>query len=155
MVPIPRAAAVDEQDLAGLDVGGHEDVGPDRAGDLRQGRGVHEVDPGRDREQLARGDGDLLGVPPAGQQRADLVADRPAVDPVAELRRCARSPRARVRGGAGRRVVVALSLHDVRAVHPRGDHLDDDLSGSGIGSGTFERGPRVRRVRGGDRDDDD
>ena len=36
-----------------------------------------EVDPGRDRHQLAGRDRDQLGVPAAGEQRAHLVADRP------------------------------------------------------------------------------
>ena len=129
--PDPRAAAVDEQDLAGLDVRRHEDVGPDGAGDLRQGRGVLEADPGRDREQLARRHGDLLRIPTAGQQRADLVPDGPAVDAVAELRDTPAHLETRVCRRAGRRVVVPLSLHDVRPVHPGGDHLDDDLTGPG------------------------
>src|SRR6478609_83903 len=129
--PDPRASAVDEQDLAGLDVRRHEDVRPDGAGDLRQGRGVLEADPGWDREQLARRHGDLLRIPTAGEQGADLVPDGPAVDAVAELRDTAAHLETRVCRRAGRRVVVPLSLHDVRPVHPGGDHLDDHLTGPG------------------------
>ena len=43
----------------------------------KRGRG-HQVDPGRQRHHLSGGDGDLLGVPTAGEQRAHLVADRAA-----------------------------------------------------------------------------
>ena len=74
---------MDEERLAGLEVGGQEDVGPDRAGHLGQGGGVDEVDTRRDREQLAGRHADLLGVAAARQQRAHLVADDPAVDAVA------------------------------------------------------------------------
>jgi hypothetical protein len=71
---------VDEQDLLRLQVGDHEDVGPDRAGDLGQCRGDGERYAGRDAHQLPCGDDHLLGVPTAREERAHLVADGPAVD---------------------------------------------------------------------------
>src|SRR6478735_2761442 len=72
-----RAATVDEQPLAGLDVRGEEDVGPHGARDLGQARRVDEVDAAGHREQLALRDDDLLGVATALEQGAHLVADRP------------------------------------------------------------------------------
>ena len=80
------------------------DVGPDRAGDLRQRGGLHQRQPGRDRQQLAGRDGDPLGVPAAAEQRAHLVADLPAGDAVAERGRpgrCTPGP-----GTAGRRAAA-------------------------------------------------
>ena len=71
IVPMPPAAAVHEQRLAGLQPGDHEHVRPHRAGHLRQRR---RRSPGRcpsgHRHHLAGGYHHLLGVPAAGQQRA-------------------------------------------------------------------------------------
>ena len=111
--------------------------------DLRQGRGVLEADPGRDREQLADRHGDLLRIPTAGEQGADLVPDGPAVDAVAELRDTPAHLETRVGRRAGRRVVVPLSLHDVRPVDPGGDHLDDHLTGPGHRVGHVVEDERV------------
>jgi hypothetical protein len=71
---------VDEEDLAGLQRGRHEDVRPDRAGDLRQGSCLNLVQPRGDRQHLPGRYDDLLGVPAAGEQRAHTITRAPFVD---------------------------------------------------------------------------
>ena len=70
--------AVHQQRLAGLEVRHEEDVRPDRADDLGQRRRVHQRHAVGHRQQLPGGHAHLLGVAPAREQRAHLVADRPA-----------------------------------------------------------------------------
>ena len=77
------AAAVHQQRLARAEPGHLDHVRPDRAGHLGQRRGVDQVDAGRHRQQLPGRHGDPLGVPAAGQQRADLLPDRPPGRPPA------------------------------------------------------------------------
>lgn len=125
-----------EQDRLALAQAGLEDeVAPDRAGDLGQRGGVREADAGRDGQQLAHGHGHLLGIPTTGEERADLVADRPAgvVGARAERGDRAADLEARQRGGALGWGVVALALLDVRAVHARGDDVDEHLALAGHG----------------------
>ena len=121
-------AAVHEQVLAGLQRGEVEDVAPDRAGDLGQAGGVQQRHPGGHGQQLPDGDGDLLGVAAAGEQRADLVADRPAGDALAERRRSAGALQAGVGRGAGRRGVEAAALQQVGPVDGGRDDVDEHLA---------------------------
>ena len=127
---------MDEERLPGGEVRGLEDVGPHRAGHLGQRRGGDEVDAGREREDLPGVDADLLGVPATGEQRADLVADRPQVDPFPDRVDPAAHLEAGVLRGAGRWWVEAHPLHDVGTVDPRGGDGDPDLAGTGLGVGT-------------------
>ena len=56
---------------------------------------LDQVDAGGHRHHLAGRDGDALGVPAAGEQRAHLVADRPAGDALADAPRPCRCTPAR------------------------------------------------------------
>ena len=89
--------------------------------------------PVRHRQQLPGRHGDPLGVPAAGEQRAHLVADRPARRRLAErLDDPAHLEPGDVRR-ARRRWVVALALQEVGAVDARGDDVDEHLAGPGRG----------------------
>ena len=141
-----------EQGLAGLEVGGEEHVGPHGARDLGKRRRLDERDPGRHRQQLTSGHAHQLGVPPAREQRADLVADRPALDPVAQgLDRAADLEPGHV-GFAGRRGVVALPLQHVGTVDPGGGDPHQDLAGGGLGVGHLAEHQGLGAAELGDRD---
>ena len=81
-----------------------------------------------DRKQLPGRDGHLLGVAAAGQQRADLLADVPSGDAVAEGRHGARALEARIGRRARRRRVEPLTLHEVGPVDAGRGHLDENLA---------------------------
>ena len=83
----------------------------------------------------AAGTDDLLRVAAAGEQRARLVADLPAADAGSDLADPPGALQAGELGGAGRRRVVPLALHDVGAVHPGGHDVEDDLAAAGLGVG--------------------
>ena len=112
----------------------HEDVRPDRAG---RPRAAPRRRPGPGRPAPAAAARPVRRPSrrtPAGQQRADLVADGPAATPrrAATIRPEHSSPGY---GDTGRRVVEALPLQQVGAVHGRGDDLDQDLALAGLGIG--------------------
>src|ERR1700735_1107372 len=69
---------------------------PPRASSVSAAGGAAGGGPPRDRKQLSGRDGYPLGVAAAGQQRADLLADMPSVDAVAEGRDGARALEARI-----------------------------------------------------------
>ena len=102
---------------------------PDRAGHLGQGGGGDELHARGHRQQLPRRDGDPLGVPAAGEQRAHLVAHRPAGHALADLADHAAALQPEDVAGALRRRVEALALHQVGPVHGRRDDVDDHLAG--------------------------
>ena len=81
-------------------------------------------------QHLPGGHADQLGVATSRQQRAHLVADRPAVDAVTDRVHRAADLEAGVVRRARRRRVEAHPLHDVGAVDPGRRHPDPDLAGS-------------------------
>ena len=108
--------------------------------------------PRRAPAELADRDGDLLGVPTAGHQRAHLVADGPGLDARTDRRDPAGALHPRVRRGAGRRVVVTLALQGVGPVHPGRDDVHDDLAGTGLGVGDLCQDEDLGAAGFGDRD---
>ena len=111
---------------------------------------VDQVTPSGTGITCPAGHGDLLGVAAAGQQRADLVADRASRRPVADARRRCRCTPGRDVGGAGRRRVVALRcsrsarLTAVAATSMRTS--PGPASGSGTSATPGPRGHRARRT---------
>ena len=106
---------------------------------------LDEGDAGRHRHHLPDRHGHARGVPATGEQGAHLVADRPALDALAELGDPAAALEADDVGGAGRRRVEALPLQGVGPVDRRGDDVDQHLAG-GRASGRRPRrrtGPRA------------
>src|SRR5207248_11038678 len=130
------AAAVDEDRLAGREVGQPHHIGPDGAGDLGQSGRLGEVEAARLRQYLADRYRDPLGVPAAAEKGADLVAFlrwlSGVLDPVAELHDPAGALQSRVRRGARRRRVEALALQQVSPVDGTGVHVDQYLTGAGL-----------------------
>ena len=121
-----------EQRLARSQARGHEDVRPHGAHDLGQPAGLDQVDTGGQRQHLAGGHGDLLGIAATGQQGAHLVADRETrVDVGSERGDAAGALETGVRRRARRRGVVPLPLQDIGAVDGRGDDVDQHLARSG------------------------
>ena len=60
--PDAGRAAMDEEHLSGVQAGGHDDIRPDRRGDLWQRGGVGQRHAARHGHDLAERDGDLLGA---------------------------------------------------------------------------------------------
>src|SRR5882757_1801311 len=122
-------AAVHQQDLAGLQSTGHKHAGPHGAGDLGQAGRLDQGQPFGYRHQLAGGDGDAFGIAAAGEQRAHLVADFPALDARAD----GGNPTAAFQPEDGRRAgwrrIVPHALCNVRAIDARGDDVEQDLAG--------------------------
>ncbi len=144
--------AVHQQGLAGAEVGDHEDVRPDRADHLGQGGGLRQAHALGHRQQLTGRHDGLLGVAAAREQRAHLVADGPAADTGTEFGDTAGALQPGVGGGAGRRVVEALSLQDVGAVDGPGHHLDQHLALAGRGVGDLVPHQCLGPTRFGNRD---
>ena len=86
--PDPGRAAVDQEHLARLQTGDHEDVVPDGAGDLRQGGGLQQRQPRRARAAAGRS-----ARRPARRSRHRTAARRPRRRPPSRRR----PPRARPR----------------------------------------------------------
>ena len=145
-------AAVHEQQLPRLERRQLEDVGPDGADDLGQPGGLEQRHPRRDRQELTGRHRDQLGVAPAGQQRAHLLADHPVGDAVAEGDDAAGALEPGVGRGAGWWVVQAHPLHDVGAVDGGRRDLDEHLtrSGDGVRDVGGDEGVGVPRGRQGD-----
>ena len=112
-----------------------EDVGEHREDGLGQARGLDEIQPGRDRQGVARVADGVFGIAAAAQQRADPVAGLPPPGADHDL---ASHLEPEGLGRTGRRRIEAHALDDVRAVHPGGLHPDQDLA--------------LRRLRPGDPD---
>ena len=91
----PAGAAVDEEALALLQVRDHEHVGPHGRRDLGQAGRLDEGDAARHRHDLADRHHHACGVPATGEQRAHLVADRPARRRPRRARRSGRCTRGR------------------------------------------------------------
>ena len=96
---------------------------------------VDQVDAVGHRHHLPGRHGHPLGVPAAGQQRAHLVADRPARRRPRRARRSAAALQAEDVRGARRRRVEALPLQEVGAVDGRGATSTTTSPGPGSGSG--------------------
>ena len=126
---------MDEEHLPRLDVGDEEDVGPDGARHLGQPCGVDERHAAGHRQHLLGRRHDALGVAPAVDEGAHLVAHLPALDALTERRDASAHLEARVVRRAGWRRVVAHPLHDVGAVDARGDDVDEHLAGPHLGVG--------------------
>ena len=122
---------MDQQRLALREAGPEEDVGIHRAHRLGQRGGLDEGRALRSGQELAGGDGDLLGVAAAGEQCAYRVTGLPAGHVRADRGDRARALKAGIRRGALRRRVVPLALHHVRAVHRGCGHVDENLVRSG------------------------
>ena len=135
---------MNEQPLALSQARGHDEVAPHRAGHFWQRCGLDERDRRRDAHELAYRNGDAIGVAATGEERGHLIADRAGGHARAELTDGARALEsedvARTRG----RGVVALSLHDVGAVHGRCGDVDDDLTRTGLRVGDFVPGQHAR-----------
>ena len=122
-------------------------VRPDRAGHLGQRGGVDQVDAGRHRQQLPGRHGHPLGVPAAGQQRADLARPPPSRSrpaPTALITPEHSSPG--YGGRARRRRVVPLPLQQVGPVDragraPRRSPRPGRAPGSGTSAQTSASGP--------------
>ena len=128
IVPMPLEPPCTRKASPAPQPGQQEDVRPDGAGDLGQRRGGGQLDAGGPGQQLPRRDGDPLGVAAAGEQRAHLVADRPAGHALADLADDAAALQAEDVAGALRRRVEALPLQEVGAVHRRRRDVDDHLA---------------------------
>ena len=102
---------------------------------LRQGRGLDQAPAARDRQDLALGRGHVLGVAAAVDEGADLVAESPTRDALAERRDRAGDFEPQDRRRTRRRRIVALALHDVGARNAGRRDGDQHLAG-----------PRLRRV---------
>ena len=122
-----RSAAVDEQPFADADATAADDVRVDGCEHLGQGSGGGEVEGVGHREELTGGRGDLLGVAAAGEQRGDAIADAPVLHVGAELDDRARDLEAGDLRRTRRRVVEALPLQEVGAIHSGGVDSDEDL----------------------------
>jgi hypothetical protein len=70
----------------------------------------------------------FLGVCATREPGADLVADHPSGDPSSERGNATGALQTGVRRGTRRRVVEALPLQDIGAVHSRSDDLNQDLA---------------------------
>jgi hypothetical protein len=140
-------AAVHEQRLAGAEPGDADQVGPDRAGDLGEARGLDQRYPVRHGKDLAGRYRDLLGVAAAGQQRAHLVAGVESLDPGASFGDAAGALQARMLGRAGRWRVEPAALEQVGTVDRGGDHVDQDLTGPGSRIGHLGPGQNLGTAR--------
>ncbi len=94
----------------------------------------------------------IFRVAAAGHERADRVADLPALHVRAERHDLAGKLQSRNVGRAGRRRVMALTLHHVRTVDARGRDLDQHLAGSGRRHRAFLGHQHVGRAGRGDCD---
>ncbi|KMS82714.1 hypothetical protein ACZ91_57125 [Streptomyces regensis] len=124
--------AVHQQNVPFGQSGVHHEVRPHRARHLGKTGGGDQFDLARQRQQLARGHGHLLGVATACQQGAHLVADLPLGDALAELRDRPRTLQAEDLARAGRRRIVAHPLHHVRPVDGRRRDVEEHLAGRGF-----------------------
>ena len=130
-------AAMDEQQLTGPQAGGHHQVRPHRAGDLRQTRGVRWVHSGWNRQDLGRRHGDELRVTTACQQSAAGLPCAPLCDAVAERFDRPGHLQPDDVAGPGRRRILARGLEEVGAVDPGRGDANEDLTRSGchVGNG--------------------
>ena len=96
-----------------------------------QARRRRQADAVGDRQHLASGHHDLLGVAAACQQRAHLVAGLPSGDVAAHGRDAAGAFQAGIRRSAGRRRIEPLPLCQIRAVDTGGGDIDQHLVRSG------------------------
>ena len=101
---------------------------------------VDQVDAGRHRHQLARGQRDLGGVAAGRQQRAPLVAHRPAGHVGADRGDGAAALHAEHVGGTGRRRVEPHPLQQVGPVQPGGGDVEHHLAGSWLRVGAVHDG---------------
>ena len=118
---------MDENCLAFLEVRGHDEVRPHRAGDLDDRGGLFEAETLRDGQQLAFRHGDELGITAAGEQRADFLADL-AVGITCVNDDASGLETDNLRLALGRRVRPAR-LEEVRAVDTGGLDLDEYFPG--------------------------
>src|SRR5947207_1774229 len=79
------AAARHRNHLSPLQTRPLEDVGPHRAERLRQAAGIDQADPWWYRQALQCRNRGILAIAVADHQRADLVADPPFADTLAQL----------------------------------------------------------------------
>src|SRR5580658_7451598 len=124
----PACTAMHEQSFARPQLPAFEDVRPDREKGLGNGRSLDRTQSARNRQALRGRRHDHFGVATARQQRADFVTDAPSFYSASDLDYRAGHFEARNVCRAGRRIVVALALQNVRSVHAGGDNLDQDLA---------------------------
>ena len=129
--PDAARSAVHEQRFARLQPAAIDDVGPDRGVGLRQRGRVDQGNARRQRQALRRRRHAVLGVPAAGEQRADLVAHRRIGHALPDRRDGSGHFQPRDVGSAGGRRVVALALHRVGPIDPGRRHLDQHLARTG------------------------
>ena len=119
---------MDEQRLARLQGASLEHVGPDGHRRLDQPGRLHHRQALGDRQRLAGIDDAIFGIAAAADEPADLVADPPAGDALADARDLARDFQPRRIGGAGGRRIFADALDEIAAVEPGGMDLHQHLA---------------------------
>ena len=122
----PAGAAVDQHPLARPEAAAVEQVRPDGEVGLRDrgcGRRVHA---GWHRQALPRRSRAVLGVPAAGDQRADAVPGPPSPARRRFRHRSGHLEAGQV-GRPGRRRILPQPLHQIGAVHARRFDLDQDF----------------------------
>src|SRR6185369_7906479 len=128
--------AMDEEPLTRLQTPAVEDVGPNGEVRLRQRGRCREIDAVRNGKALLAGRGHLLGVPAAGDERTDWIADLPLAT-AGRLRRAglirwaagqnvARDLETWNIGDTWRRRIGALPLHQIGTIDAGGRHSDEN-----------------------------
>lgn len=121
------AAAVDQQRVPAAQSGAHDHIGPDGAGDFRQGCSDSQIHSLGRRKELCRRYCHLLGVSATGKQCAHFVADGPIGDTFAELADDAGAFESEDVARAGWRRVETLALQEVRTVDGGGGDVHQNV----------------------------
>src|SRR5262245_55298453 len=108
---------------------------------------MNDIKAGRYRQHLGRGNGAVLRITSAGYQRTDAVANVPLGDISAHGLDDAGDLEARNIGGAVRRWVLALTLHDFGAIDARRGDFDQDILRPARRQRTLHRHQDVWRTR--------
>ena len=130
---------MDQEALARLQAPAIEHIGPDREERLGERRRPHGVVALGKGQTLRHRRAAILGIAPAGHQRAHGIADLPAGNALAKRNDLAGDLEAGDVGRARRRRVAALALQDIRPIDAGRGDLDQHLAG---------RRPRRRALAG-------
>ena len=157
----PAGPALAQEGLTLLQLAALEDIGVHRHHRLGEAGARDKIHRIGERQDAAFVHGHGLGIAPAGQQRADPVADLPARHAIADLGNHAGAFQAHGLRRAGRGRVHALALQQVRPVQAGRANVDQHLLRAGLrprdrlqcqrrigGCGDGEHGVGHERLRG-------
>src|SRR5439155_7341425 len=136
--------AVDEDRFARLEAATIEQIRPDREERLGNCGGRRRVETVRYRQALRRWRDTVLRVSAAGNERAHLLANRPAGHALADRFDRARHFESRYIGGTGRWRISAATLQNVRSVHAGCHHPDQHVARCGLGLRALHRHQNFR-----------